>query len=633
MPSAVPPASVDAAMYAPALAAHDSTVRTSLAGRWQLTLTEPDGTELVVRMSIESRDDRRWEAYSRPGVANEIVGSATALLGRMAGKLPPRGALVWIESGSAERRGDTITIDGTLKSPFLTDYRVHGRVLGDRFTATMVRPNASATSMARTGSLIGARVTDDTPVRDYATLAEHVVRTARTNVFDPKFFDANGPRDALEELRARMTRSHDDLDAVAAFQGTVSKLGSSHWSFIRNPELARTPLDVIIAGDSTVNPDTLVSFNVPVPGVAHLYVRKWDRVAPAIDRAFKRIDSLGITTLILDIRSNPGGDATSIAPAAHLFDAPQDVGVFLGNKWYATHAGPPTIAERGALPMLSSDSSGARLIEQIRASGAVFGRVVPRAPYFAGTVYLLVDEASASASEPLAHLLKTTKRATLIGERTSGRMLTAIPHDVGDGWVLRVPEADYFAADGTRLEGRGVVPDVSTRSPEALIEAASRIKVTSAYYDAVLRAWSNTAARRTDEGEKWNLRARALAPDSIAPVYGLSTTYRVRGDWDRVFGVWEERLAAHPGDPTALFQIGATAAIFGRNLDRGVSALREYLALPRIPAASRAYARKRLASIFVQQGDTRAARAAYDEVLRDDPNDLEAIRARRVLPP
>src|SRR4029079_12884017 len=94
------------------------------------------------------------------------------------------------------------------------------------------------------------------------------------------------------------------------------------------------------------------------------------------------------------------------------------------------------------------------------------GRVVPRAPYFAGAVYLLVDHATGSASEPLAHFLKVTRRATVVGERTLGAMLMGPPRALQDGWLVTIPEADFITADGTRIEGNGVEPNIEAAPSE-----------------------------------------------------------------------------------------------------------------------------------------------------------------------
>lgn len=86
-------------------------------------------------------------------------------------------------------------------------------------------------------------------------------------------------------------------------------------------------------------------------------------------------------------------------------------------------------------------------------------------PQFTGTVVVVVDAQSASASEVLAYLLQMRKRGTVVGDRTMGAVMESVGHehrvgvDVVAFYYASVTEADLVFADGTRLEGRGVIPD------------------------------------------------------------------------------------------------------------------------------------------------------------------------------
>ena len=104
---------------------------------------------------------------------------------------------------------------------------------------------------------------------------------------------------------------------------------------------------------------------------------------------------------------------------------------------------------------------------QLAKAGFVATRVPVLEPRFAGKVAILVDGATASACEPLVHLLKKAKRARVFGDTTAGAMLSSDDVDLGDGWRLRIPTADYVTADGVRLEKRGVEPDVAVEPEEA----------------------------------------------------------------------------------------------------------------------------------------------------------------------
>lgn len=81
-------------------------------------------------------------------------------------------------------------------------------------------------------------------------------------------------------------------------------------------------------------------------------------------------------------------------------------------------------------------------------------------PKFAGTIILLVDGDSASASEISAAALQETGRAVLVGRKTAGKVLASTYMPVGDGFSVQIPIQDYKTIAGVRLEGTGVRPDV-----------------------------------------------------------------------------------------------------------------------------------------------------------------------------
>lgn len=73
---------------------------------------------------------------------------------------------------------------------------------------------------------------------------------------------------------------------------------------------------------------------------------------------------------------------------------------------------------------------------------------------------VLINGGSRSAKEVLSFIFKKSKRATLIGSNTAGNVLGTFPARVSDWAYLEVPIVEVFA-DGVRLEGKGVAPDIS----------------------------------------------------------------------------------------------------------------------------------------------------------------------------
>ncbi len=153
-------------------------------------------------------------------------------------------------------------------------------------------------------------------------------------------------------------------------------------------------------------------------------------VMAALDKA---IDSVrGCAGVVVDLRGNLGGVAgMMMGVAGHFLTEPLNLG---------------TMRTRG-------DSM--RFVANPRFSTDAGGNVEP----FAGPVAILVDGLSASTSEMFAAGLQSLGRARVFGERTAGQALPAMATRLPTGDVLMHVVADFVAPDGTRIEGRGVMPN------------------------------------------------------------------------------------------------------------------------------------------------------------------------------
>ena len=107
--------------------------------------------------------------------------------------------------------------------------------------------------------------------------------------------------------------------------------------------------------------------------------------------------------------------------------------------------------------------------------------------FYKGKIVVLIDSNSASASEVFARVMQLEKRATIVGDRSAGAVMTSIQYqhqvgvDIFTPFVVSVTIGDLIMKDGKSLERAGVTPeekvlptgtDLANRRDPALARAA-----------------------------------------------------------------------------------------------------------------------------------------------------------------
>lgn len=187
-----------------------------------------------------------------------------------------------------------------------------------------------------------------------------------------------------------------------------------------------------------------------------------EHTAHELDRAIDELAAQNIAYLILDLRHNTGG----------LLQAAVDVtSRFL-------HDG---------VVLYERKSDGSEVVYRV-ASAA-------RAPEWPMAV--LVDAATASASEIVAGALQDRGRAILIGEQTFGKGSVQMVYDLSDGSSIHVTVAKWLTPNGHEIDGKGLTPDIEVMAAEgrdaALEEAVRYLSATGAMPQAPLwRSYKST---------------------------------------------------------------------------------------------------------------------------------------------
>ncbi len=122
--------------------------------------------------------------------------------------------------------------------------------------------------------------------------------------------------------------------------------------------------------------------------------------------------------------------------------------------------------------------------------------------------------------------------------------------------------------------------------------------------------------------------ALAEAPDSASVYINAAAYYRRVERWDDTWRVVEAYAARHVDDAELDFEIGATAARSGQQLDRGAQALTAYLSRPwqaGMPTLGSAHLH--LGLIHERRGERDAARREFEAAIKLQPRNEDAKSA------
>ncbi len=152
-----------------------------------------------------------------------------------------------------------------------------------------------------------------------------------------------------------------------------------------------------------------------------------ESTAADLSSALAGLKKDGMTSIILDLRNDPGGLLNSAVDVSQQFLPVKKLVVYIkgraGDKIeYFTDGDKPSYTE---FPMV-----------------------------------VLVNQGSASASEIVAGALKDWKRAIIIGTQTFGKGSVQSLIPLSDGSGLRLTTAKYYTPSGTSIQNVGITPDI-----------------------------------------------------------------------------------------------------------------------------------------------------------------------------
>jgi len=155
-----------------------------------------------------------------------------------------------------------------------------------------------------------------------------------------------------------------------------------------------------------------------------------EQTASDLSDAMANLTKKHVSSLILDLRNNPGGLLNSAVDVSSEFLSP------------------------GKLVVSIKDRKGEKV--EYRSSENKSNSTMP--------MVVLVNHGSASASEIVAGALKDWNRAVIIGTQTFGKGSVQSVVPLSDGSALRLTTARYYTPKGTSIQSTGITPDISVKA-------------------------------------------------------------------------------------------------------------------------------------------------------------------------
>jgi len=226
--------------------------------------------------------------------------------------------------------------------------------------------------------------------------------------------------DKIVKINNVTTRDMTLQDAVSKMRGTpktivVISIMREGWKDSRDFTLTREIIKV-----KSVKSKVLES------GIGYVKINQFqEQTANDLAVAMKKLNEEKITSLVLDLRNDPGGLLNSSIDVASQF------------------------LERDKLVVYTKTRTGEKSEFFTNGNG-----------HFTLPMVVLVNQGSASASEIVAGALKDWNRAVVLGTVTFGKgsVQTVIP--LSDGSGLRLTTAKYYTPKGKSIQGTGITPDI-----------------------------------------------------------------------------------------------------------------------------------------------------------------------------
>ena len=198
---------------------------------------------------------------------------------------------------------------------------------------------------------------------------------------------------------------------------------------LKGPKDTKVKLGIIRYGEKTMRHVTVTRGEIPTKSVTASYMLDektgyikiknfGENTYPELLIALAKLSQEGFSNLVIDLRSNTGGYLASAVQIANEF------------------------LSKGQLIVYTEGRKSPR--QDYRSDG--------RGSYQHLPLVVLIDEASASASEILSGAIQDNDRGTIIGRRSFGKGLVQQPIEFSDHSMIRLTVARYYTPSGRCIQ-------------------------------------------------------------------------------------------------------------------------------------------------------------------------------------
>ena len=433
--------------------AQDSFAKTDgLSGKWKCDISISELGPFTTFLYFSSDGKQSFRAHSHKNADVRMLGLIKTIGGRIIGQSPKKGILIQIDNGRILSKKTDDSLYADILMPMVGKYKLTAKKFNDSIVGKL--QNSTKT----VGLIKGKKVSPEYTI-DYDKVTNNILDTTQKYIFNPQILNTNHWQKFKRRLKRLSERAKDDVEYFLGFNMLSQKLPFSHYRlFIREDKFN-------IHKDQNTNTVFLDEIN---QSTVQMRIKSFSGSAEEMDSVFRKVLSNQYKNLIVDLRDNSGGGINSaLVFGGYLVDEKTDVGVFLTNDWFNKYNVLPNSHIYPELPV-SEAKTTEDFINELNNNKAVRLTVEPSANTFQGNVFLLTNNETASTCEPIVYSLKKNNIATVVGQRTAGAMLSATGKKIIGKYHLFIPFADFYTADGQRLEQKGVQPHISVQSSKAL---------------------------------------------------------------------------------------------------------------------------------------------------------------------